>query len=126
MRKCMLFALCSFLIVSLNSCGDDSNEPDLSETRTVTVKITGSANLVIQSVIINNGTGEMQDYSDLSVNSWTKEISYKVAMGAGATGSTTDGENGSMKIQLLDGNKVLKESTAEGKTLSTDVAYVNQ
>jgi hypothetical protein len=123
MKKYAFFVLCSLLILSLHSCGDDNKEADLGETRTVTVKITGSTNLIIESVMINNGTGEMKNYSNLAVNSWNKDVSYKIVVGAGVVGSTSDGENGSMKIQILDGNKVLKESTAEGKILITDVVY---
>ncbi|MDR1202738.1 MAG: hypothetical protein LBL58_14080 [Tannerellaceae bacterium] len=123
MKKYLSFILCSVFLVFLVSCGDSDNDNDKTGTQTVTVKITGSANLVIEIVAIATGTGETQTYTDLAVNQWSKDISYEKVIAVSAVGSTSDGASGSMKIQILKGNTVLKESTSEGNILTTTATY---
>ena len=125
MKKYFSLILCSLFFMSLISCSDDNggNGGGNVGTQTVTVKITGSANLVITSVVVTTGTGEMKTYADLSVNSWSKDISYEKMIAVAAGGSTSDEADGYMKVQILKGSTVLKESTSEGKTLVTTAAY---
>jgi hypothetical protein len=122
MKKYFSLILCSLFFMSLISCSDDNGGGNVG-TQTVTVKITGSANLVITSVVVTTGTGEMKTYADLSVNNWSKDISYEKMIAVAAGGSTSDEADGNMKIQILKGNTVLKESTSEGKILMTTAAY---
>jgi len=124
MKKYFSLILCSLFFISLISCSDDDNGK--TGTQTVTVKITGSSNLVINTIAITNGTGEVETHSDLSVNNWSKDISYETVIAVSAGGFTIDEEVGSMTIQILKGSTVLKESTADGKTLTTTAAYYNE
>ena len=121
MKKYFSLILCSLFFVSLISCNDNSDVG----TQTVTVKITGSGNLVINSVAITTGTGEVDTYSDIAVNNWSKDISYEKAIAVSAGGFTIDEGIGSMKVQILKGSTVLKEGTSEGRTLTATAAYYN-
>ena len=123
MKKYFSLILCSLFFVSLISCNDDNSDVG---TQTVTVKITGSGNLVINSVAITTGTGEVDTYSDIAVNNWSKDISYEKAIAVSAGGFTIDEGVGSMKVQILKGNTVLKEGTSEGRTLTATAAYYNE
>jgi hypothetical protein len=117
-KKNLLFLLCS-LFLALASCGDEVN----NDSKTVAVQITGSANLEINVVAITTGTGEIQTYSDLAAHTWTKEVSFEKAIAVSAGGRTTDGNSGSMKIQIIADNQVLKEGISEGKDLTLGVSY---
>ena len=123
MKKYFSLILCSLFFVSLISCNDDNSDVG---TQTVTVKITGSGNLVINLVAITTGTGEVDTYSDIAVNNWSKDISYEKAIAVSAGGFTIDEGVGSMKVQILKGNTVLKEGTSEGRTLTATAAYYNE
>ena len=123
MKKYLSFILCSLLLISFVSCGDDDNGGIGRGKQTVTVKITGSANLIIDAVVIVTGTGETQTYSDLTVSEWSKEITFESVIAVSASGFTLEGASGNMKAQILKGNTVLKESTSEGPVLVTSVSY---
>lgn len=124
--KNLLIALFSLILsVGISSCKKD--EPGIGSTKTVTVKVTGSANLQIQDIIIvrvglSGQEGDTQTHSDLNASEWEKEITYDHSISVSVNGTTKDEEKGTMKVQLIDKNgKVLKESQAEGKLLVATV-----
>ena len=121
MKKFLSLILCSLLMVYFVSCGDDK-DTDKIGAQTVTIKVTGSANLVIHTVTVVTGI-DVQSYSDLNVNSWSKDVTYELIVGASAHASTSDELDGSMKIQILKGDTVLKEGTVEGTTFSLSIMY---
>jgi len=121
MKKFLSLILCSLFMVCFVSCGDDKGGNEVG-VQTATIKVTGSENIVIHTVTVVTEI-DVQSYSDLNVNSWSKDVTYELIVGASAHASTSDELEGSMKIQILKGNTVLKEGTVEGTTFSLSIMY---
>lgn len=124
MKKFIPAILSLLLIIGLAACGDDDDDKvDMGKTKTVTIEVDGSENLVISHVVIANGEGETESFTSLNVNEWSKQITYKGIGAVAASGTTSDGQPGTMFLRIVENGTVVKESKATGNILTANATY---
>lgn len=119
MKKIIPLFLCLLFSASFISC----NDGDDNGRKTVEVKVTGSANADIISVIVTFPDGSFESFTDIDENPWSRFFTYDLTLSAAAMASTTDGKSGQLTLQIIRDGRVVKENKASGTTLGVNATY---
>lgn len=123
MRNLALFlSLAIFAFLSFSACNRNSDDKIVIEKGDLTVKVTTSDNAVINSVVYIVNTEGTTSLANLQSTSWSKSFKEVESFSISASGVITDGENGTMKIELIRDGKVLKSGEASGDVLVTSAS----
>lgn len=115
--KKILFLIAA--IVMIVACGKSENNP---EGGTYTVKIPKAEGVKLLNVaVVYDGKTDTEVVNKALTEDWVKTFTTQghIAVSVGAKGTN---DNSVLKLQLLKGDKVVKESTSKGVLLMTTIS----
>lgn len=108
------------------SCSSDSDSPAGSSggtNRVVRYKATVTDNARIGVIAYTNAQGDMTTHTDINATTWeSPEISMPASVQAisfgGSADVNTQGETGTLKVQIIINGEVVKENVSTGSIMS--------
>ncbi|MEO4004460.1 MULTISPECIES: hypothetical protein [unclassified Flavobacterium] len=116
----MAFGLIS---TSCSSDGDGSGNATGGSSKMVRYKAIASDNAKIDVIAYTNAQGDMTTHTDINATTWeSPEISMPASVQAisfgGSATVATQGETGTLKVQIIVNGEVVKENISTGSVMS--------
>lgn len=121
MKKIPLIA-CLAVVFTLSFMGCSKDDDGPADSHRIVFKAIASENALISSVVFTGESGDPTTVTGVDAATWTSDelifpVSTPIVIIA-ANGSTTDGEDGELTVQIIVDGEVLKENTSTGPILS--------